>query len=60
MVEAEVEVVPPEPEAPTLSEYYKSKGIELSNGYEQKVPVKKGEIDAEWIKKEKLTILETK
>jgi hypothetical protein len=54
-----VEVKPEEPKALTLEEYYKTKGIDI-NSFEQKVPVKKAEIDAEWIKKEKLTVIETK
>ena len=49
-----------EPEAPTLEEYYKSKGIEINNTFEKKAPVKKGEINADWIKKEKLTLVDTK
>lgn len=51
---------PQEPEKLTLEEYYKSKGIELNNTVTQKVPVKKAEINADWIKKEKLVVLETK
>jgi hypothetical protein len=41
----------------TLEEYYKNKGIELNNTFEQKAPVKKADINAEWIKKEKLVVL---
>ncbi len=44
----------------TLEEYYKSKGVEITNTFEKKAPVKKGEINAEWIKKEKLTVLDTR
>lgn len=45
-----------------MDEYYKSKGIELDSLHAnaKKEPVKKGEVNAEWIKKEKLTVLETK
>lgn len=50
----------PEPEKPTLEEYYKSKGIDLAYNPQSKAPVKKGEVDAEWIKKEKLTVVATK
>jgi hypothetical protein len=31
--------------------------VDLNNAYEKKGPAKKGEINAEWIKKEKLTVL---
>jgi hypothetical protein len=58
--EVHEEVKPQEPEAPTLEEYYRNKGIDLQNQYEKKGPVKKGELNAEWIKKEKLTVIETK
>ena len=44
----------------TLQEYYESKGIEAPETQARREPVKKGEINAEWIKKEKLTVLETK
>lgn len=44
----------------TLQEYYESKGIDISEVNAKKEPVKKGEINAEWIKKEKLTVMETK
>lgn len=44
----------------TLEEYYKSKGIELNNNFEQRAPTRRADINAEWIKKEKLTVLETK
>lgn len=44
----------------TLQEYYESKGISLEEGNQKKAPVKKGDVNAEWIKKEKLTVLETK
>lgn len=54
------ETKPEEPQALTLEEYYKSKGIELNNNFEQRGPAKKADINAEWIKKEKLTVLETK
>jgi len=53
------ELKPEEPKTFTLEEYYKNKGVELSNVYEQKV-TKKADINAEWIKKEKLTVLESK
>lgn len=57
MEEAEPE--PQEPEKPTLDEYYKSKGIEIE--YKSEVrEVKKGEIKADWFKKEKLNVMETK
>ena len=49
-----------EPEKLTLEEYYKAKGVDLTYNPENKGQVKKGEIKAEWIKKEKLTLLETK
>ena len=55
----EQEVVPEEPEKPTLDEYYRQKGIQLDAPV-QREPVKKGPVDADWIKKEKLTVLETK
>ena len=48
-----------EPEALTLEEYYKNKGVDLQEDFSQK-PTKKGEVKAEWIKKEKLTVMETK
>ncbi len=44
-----------------MDEYYKNKGIDFENiTAVKKEPVKKGEVNAEWIKKEKLTVLETK
>lgn len=52
-----MEAKPEEPQPLTLDEYYKSKGLEVTNTYEGKGPAKKGEINAEWIKKEKLTLL---
>jgi len=55
-----VEVKPPSPPKLTLDEYYKSKGVDLTYTAQTKAPVKKGEINAEWIKKEKLTLLESK
>lgn len=51
---------PVEPEALTLEQYYKNKGIEINNTFEKKVQPKKADIQADWIKKEKLTVLETK
>lgn len=43
-----------------MAEYYQSKGIDInSTAVQRKVPVK-GEVNAEWLKKEKLTLLETK
>ena len=50
---------PEEPEKLTLEEYYRQKGVEVG-GSQPREPVKKGEINAEWIKKENLTVLETK
>lgn len=44
----------------TLDEYYKSKGVDLTYTAQTKAPVKKGEINADWIKKEKLIVLESK
>lgn len=55
-----VEIPEPEPEKMTLDEYYKSKGVDLTYQPQQKEPVKKQDINAEWIKKEKLTLLKTK
>lgn len=49
-----------EPEALTLDQYYKNKGVDINSAYEQKGPAKKADINAEWIKKEKLTVIETK
>lgn len=44
----------------TLAEYYQSKGVDInSTATQRKVPTK-GEINAEWLKKEKLTLVETK
>lgn len=45
-----------------MDEYYKSKGIDVDEltATTKKEPAKKGEVNAEWIKKEKLTVLETK
>lgn len=57
---AEEEVKPEEPQGITLDEYYKNKGIELSTAATKKEATKKGEVNAEWIKKEKLTVLQTK
>lgn len=42
-----------------MAEYYESKGIDVNQGA-QKKNVTKSEINAEWIKKEKLQVLETK
>ena len=51
---------PEEPEKMTLDEYYKTKGVEISEvGHKKDIP-KKGEVNAEWIKKEKLTLMNTK
>jgi hypothetical protein len=58
--ESPVEVKPEEPQALTLEEYYKNKGVEVSNVYEKKAVSKKAELNAEWIKKEKLTVIESK
>lgn len=55
-----VEQKPEEPQALTLEEYYKSKGVEVSNVYEKKAVSKRADLNAEWIKKEKLTVLESK
>lgn len=55
-----VEVKAPEPEKLTLEEYYKSKGVDLAYNAQSRAPVKKGEVNAEWIKKEKLTLVQTK
>jgi len=44
----------------TLQEYYESKGISVPSVETRNQPVKKQEISAEWIKKEKLQLLETK
>lgn len=51
---------PEEPQALTLEEYYKSKGLEVTATYEKKEVKKSAEVNAEWIKKEKLTVLDTK
>lgn len=52
---------PEKPEGITLDEYYRSRGIEIGEvTASRKEAVKKGEVNAEWIKKEKLTVLETK
>ena len=51
---------PEEPQALTLEEYYKNKGVEVSNVYEKKAVARKADLNAEWIKKEKLTIIESK
>jgi len=44
----------------TLDEYYKNKGVDLTYQAQHKGPVKKQDINADWIKKEKLTLLKTK
>lgn len=52
---------PEKPEGITLDEYYRNKGIDFDViTAAKKEPVKKGEVNAEWIKKEKLTVLQTK
>lgn len=44
----------------TLAEYYQSKGVDLTlTSGQRKAPVK-SEVNAEWLKKEKLTLVETK
>ena len=43
-----------------MEEYYKAKGIDLTYKPESKVAVEKEEIKAEWLKKEKLRLIETK
>lgn len=50
---------PQEPEKMTLAEYYQSKGVELNIAAQKKAPVRT-EVNAEWLKKEKLTLVETK
>ena len=47
------------PPPPTLKEYYKKKGIEVNMSFEKNV-AQRADINAEWIKKEKLTLIETK
>lgn len=43
-----------------MAEYYQSKGIDINSvGGQKKAPVR-GEVNAEWLKKEKLTLIETK
>lgn len=42
-----------------MAEYYQSKGVEINTTAERRVPVR-GEVNAEWLKKEKLTLIETK
>lgn len=43
-----------------MAEYYQSKGVDITSvAAQKKVPVK-GEVNAEWLKKEKLTLIETK
>ena len=54
-----VEEKEPEVEKLTLEEYYKAKGVEIAYQNEEKGPAKK-EVKAEWIKKEKLTVMTTK
>lgn len=44
----------------TLAEYYQSKGVDLSTSTAQRKVPTKSEINAEWLKKEKLTVVETK
>ncbi len=44
----------------TLQEYYESKGVDVNQINKRQDPVKKTEVNADWIKKEKLTVLETK
>ena len=53
---------PEKPQGITLDEYYRNKGIELDTltAAKKEAAVKKGELNAEWIKKEKLTVLQTK
>jgi hypothetical protein len=58
--ELEVTEVEPEPVKQTLEEYYKSKGVDMTYNSQAKSNAKKNQIDAEWIKKEKLTVLKTK
>ena len=55
-----VEEKEPEPEKLTLEEYYKQKGVEISYQGDSKTTVKKEDIKADWIKKEKLTLMSTK
>ena len=59
VVEAE-EKKPEEPEKMTLDEYYKSKGVDINDMNSKKDAPKKNEVNAEWIKKEKLTLMNTK
>jgi hypothetical protein len=50
-----------EPEKPTLEEYYRAKGLDLSyQPASRPQPKKEAAETAEWIKKEKLTLLTTK
>ncbi len=44
----------------TLAEYYQSKGVDLNVTSTQKKTPVRGEVNAEWLKKEKLTLIETK
>jgi len=39
-----------------LAEYYQSKGIDINTVGQKKAPVR-GEVNAEWLKKEKLTLI---
>ena len=55
-----VEEKEPEVEKLTLEEYYKAKGVDLDYQKDDKEPVKNEDIKAEWIKKEKLTVMTTK
>ena len=47
------------PQPITLKEYYKKKGIEVNTTFEKNV-AQRADINVEWIKEEKLTLIETK
>ena len=43
-----------------MAEYYQSKGVDFNSTVAQRKAPIKSEVNAEWLKKEKLTLVETK
>ena len=58
--EEAVEEKEPEPEQLTLDEYYKRKEVNVDTKYINTTDTRPKEFQSDWVKKEKLTVIETK